>query len=73
MRFDKEEMEINHNQPRNILVGIRFDVESKELLGWAIVKVAELHDHVVAVHVCRNSGTTFYLCNTHGKGCLLYH
>lgn len=55
MRFDKEEMEINHNQPRNILVGIRFDVESKELLGWAIVKVAELHDHVVAVHVCRNS------------------
>ncbi|XP_057525906.1 protein kinase STUNTED-like isoform X2 [Amaranthus tricolor] len=42
------------HQRRKILVSIRFDSESKELLGWAIVKVAEACDHVIALHICRN-------------------
>lgn len=53
MTILKEELGID--QSKRILVGIRFDTESKELLAWAIVKVAEHHDHVIAVHVCRNS------------------
>ncbi|XP_021851970.1 protein kinase STUNTED isoform X3 [Spinacia oleracea] len=52
MRIEKEEMGID--QTRKILVGVRFDSDSKELLGWAIVKVANPLDHVVALHVCRN-------------------
>lgn len=43
------------DQRRKVLVGIGFDKESKELLGWALVKVAEPRDHVVALHVCRSS------------------
>lgn len=41
---------------RNVLVGIRIDSRSRELLSWALVKVAEPGDCVVAVHVCRSSG-----------------
>ncbi|CAK7329491.1 unnamed protein product [Dovyalis caffra] len=41
---------------RNVLVGIRIDSHSRELLSWAIVKVAEPGDCVIAVHVCDSSG-----------------
>lgn len=58
MRIEKEEMGID--QTRKILVGVRFDSDSKELLGWAIVKVANPLDHVVALHVCRNPGTPLF-------------
>ncbi|XP_074312937.1 protein kinase STUNTED-like [Silene latifolia] len=44
------------DQTRKLLVGIRFDNESKELLDWALVMVANPQDHVVAIHVSRNSG-----------------
>ncbi|KZV50628.1 putative receptor-like serine/threonine-protein kinase [Dorcoceras hygrometricum] len=40
---------------KNVVVGIRFDEHTRELLDWAVVKVAESGDNVVAVHVCRNS------------------
>lgn len=43
------------DQTRHVLLGIRFDKESKELLCWALVRIAEPRDQVVAVHVCRNS------------------
>ncbi|CAN1771328.1 Protein kinase STUNTED [Linum perenne] len=43
-------------QKRNVLVGMKFDSCSRELLGWAVFKVAEPGDSVVAVHVRRNSG-----------------
>ncbi|KAF8406612.1 hypothetical protein HHK36_008702 [Tetracentron sinense] len=39
-----------------VLVGIRIDSQSRELLNWALVKVAEPGDRVIAVHVCRDSG-----------------
>ncbi|KZV20238.1 Kinase protein with adenine nucleotide alpha hydrolases-like domain isoform 1 [Dorcoceras hygrometricum] len=38
-----------------VIVGIRLDCHTKELLDWAVVKVADTGDAVVAVHVCRNS------------------
>ncbi|KAF3964244.1 hypothetical protein CMV_011446 [Castanea mollissima] len=46
---------VNAVGKRNVLVGIRIDSQSRELLSWAIVKVAEPGDCVVAVHVCRSS------------------
>ncbi|PIN10484.1 Non-specific serine/threonine protein kinase [Handroanthus impetiginosus] len=39
-----------------VIVGIRFDGHAKELLDWALIKVAAPGDSVVAVHVCRHSG-----------------
>ncbi|KAA8535987.1 hypothetical protein F0562_028465 [Nyssa sinensis] len=42
-------------EKKNVLVGIRIDSQSRELLNWALVKVANPGDQVVAVHVCRDS------------------
>ncbi|XXG60715.1 hypothetical protein AAC387_Pa04g2554 [Persea americana] len=38
---------------RTIVVGVEMDALSKELLTWALVKVAEQGDRVVAIHVLR--------------------
>ncbi|KAH8498118.1 hypothetical protein H0E87_017152 [Populus deltoides] len=51
-----EEVEAKATERRNVLVGIRIDSHSRELLSWAIAKVAEPGDCVVAVHVCGSSG-----------------
>ncbi|KAL0383933.1 UNVERIFIED_CONTAM: Cysteine-rich receptor-like protein kinase [Sesamum radiatum] len=40
---------------KNVVVGIRLDAHAQELLDWALVKVADPGDSVVAIHVCRNS------------------
>ncbi|KAE8698738.1 Kinase protein with adenine nucleotide alpha hydrolases-like domain, putative isoform 4 [Hibiscus syriacus] len=42
-------------QKKNVVVGIRFDNQSRDLLNWAIVKVAQPGDCVVAVHVSPSS------------------
>ncbi|XP_044470749.1 probable receptor-like serine/threonine-protein kinase At5g57670 [Mangifera indica] len=34
-----------------VVVGVKFDAESRELLTWALVKVAQPGDRVVALHV----------------------
>ena len=47
-------------EKRNVLVGIRIDGQSRDLLSWALVKVAEPGDCVVAVHVTRSSGKAFH-------------
>ncbi|GAB2219466.1 hypothetical protein Droror1_Dr00007102 [Drosera rotundifolia] len=41
------------NRKREVLVGIRLDSQSRELLNWALVKVAQPGDHVLALHVCK--------------------
>ncbi|KAK9941590.1 hypothetical protein M0R45_007292 [Rubus argutus] len=41
-----------------VLVGIKIDGQSRELLGWALAKAAEAGDCVIAVHVCRSSDET---------------
>jgi hypothetical protein len=45
---------------KNVLVGIQMDSHSRELLSWALVKVADPGDCVVAVHVCRCSGNALW-------------
>ncbi|KAM5550065.1 protein kinase STUNTED-like [Rosa sericea] len=45
----------NNNKKNVVLVGIKIDGQSRELLGWALAKAAEAGDCVIAVHVCRNS------------------
>lgn len=48
-------MPIEQMKNRNVLVGIRIDSHSRDLLSWALVKVAEPGDSVIAIHVCRNA------------------
>ncbi|XP_022748269.1 probable receptor-like serine/threonine-protein kinase At5g57670 [Durio zibethinus] len=43
------------SEKRNVLVGIRIDGQSRDLLRWSLVNVAEPGDSVVAVHVSRSS------------------
>jgi len=50
------EEEVKAVVKKNVLVGIQMDSHSRELLSWALVKVADPGDCVVAVHVCRCSG-----------------
>lgn len=38
------------------MVGLQMDANGKELLDWAINRVAEEGDRIVAVNVCRDSG-----------------
>ncbi|XP_062025247.1 protein kinase STUNTED-like isoform X1 [Rosa rugosa] len=45
----------NNNKKNVVLVGIKIDGQSRELLGWALAKAAEAGDCVIAVHVCRSS------------------
>lgn len=45
---------------RNVLVGIRIDSHSRDLLSWALVKVAEPGDSVIVIHVCRNAGNSLF-------------
>lgn len=57
---------------KNVLVGIQMDSHSRELLSWALVKVAEPGDCVVAVHVCRSSGNTLWkicICFLNSNSC----
>lgn len=42
---------------KNVVVGIRLDNNGNELLNWAIVKVADPGDHVIALHVRREQGS----------------
>ncbi|KAJ8504639.1 hypothetical protein OPV22_005525 [Ensete ventricosum] len=53
---------------RCIMVGLRMNAKGKELLDWAIHKVAEQGDRVIAIHVCRDSDlkktTTLSLART---------
>ncbi|URD78918.1 kinase family [Musa troglodytarum] len=38
-----------------VMVGLQMDANGKELLDWAIHRVAERGDRIMAVHVCRDS------------------
>lgn len=41
---------------RTVLVGMKLDSHSRELLTWALVKVAQPGDLVIALHVLGNDG-----------------
>ncbi|KAI3464566.1 hypothetical protein Pfo_021229 [Paulownia fortunei] len=40
---------------RTVLVGVKLDSHSRELLTWALVKVAQAGDRVIALHVLNNN------------------
>ena len=44
------------NCGRTVLVGMKLDSHSRELLTWALVKVAQPGDLVIALHVLGNDG-----------------
>ncbi|CAN8312835.1 unnamed protein product [Cochlearia groenlandica] len=39
---------------RSVVVGVKFDASSSELLDWALVKVAEPGDTIIALHILNN-------------------
>lgn len=41
---------------RTIVVGVKLDSESRELLTWALVKAAHPGDRVIALHVLNDNG-----------------
>ncbi|KAJ8624747.1 hypothetical protein MRB53_033277 [Persea americana] len=45
----------NKDERKSVLVGIKINGNSRELLNWALAKVAEPGDRVVALHVCQYS------------------
>lgn len=54
------ELDGGNSGARTVLVGVKLDRRSRELLMWALVKVAEPGDLVIALHVLGTS-TGFYL------------
>lgn len=40
---------------RTVMVGVKMDSQSRELLTWALVKVAQTGDHVIALHVLNDN------------------
>lgn len=56
MRVEAAAAEGGGRRGRSVLVGIGIDGQSRELLDWALVKVADPGDHVVAIHVSRDLG-----------------
>lgn len=44
-----------------VVVAVKLDTRSKELLTWALVKVAQSGDRVIALHILDpDAGETFY-------------
>lgn len=48
MMMMREERERNGE---TIVVGVRMDQQSRELLTWALVKIAQPGDQVIALHI----------------------
>ncbi|KAJ4872878.1 Protein kinase protein with adenine nucleotide alpha hydrolases-like domain [Raphanus sativus] len=46
---------------RAVVVGVKFDAASSELLDWALVKVAEPGDTVIALHIITNGDDSSFV------------
>ncbi|KAK6916722.1 Protein kinase domain [Dillenia turbinata] len=53
--FKNDQKRKKKKKKKVVVVGIRVDSQSRELISWALVKVADPGDLVFAVHVCRKS------------------
>ena len=51
-----EGREMENSGGRTVVVGVKLDSHSRELLTWALVKVAQPGDCVIALHVLGNNG-----------------
>lgn len=45
---------------KTVVVGVKLDSPSRELLTWALVKVAQSGDRVIALHVLGDNGTLLW-------------
>ncbi|MCL7050440.1 hypothetical protein MKW94_021703, partial [Papaver nudicaule] len=54
----KQEKEDNEEEGKTVVVGVKMDQQSRELLTWALVKVAQPGDHVIALHVLDHNHNT---------------
>ncbi|KAF9609756.1 hypothetical protein IFM89_018204 [Coptis chinensis] len=52
---NEEEKVSSSDGRRRVVVGMKLDSESKELLTWALVKVAQSGDQVIALHILNNT------------------
>ncbi|XP_038990638.1 probable receptor-like serine/threonine-protein kinase At5g57670 [Hibiscus syriacus] len=52
---DKETVSCGGGEGGTVVVGVKFDSPSRELLTWALVKVAQPGDCVIALHVLGNN------------------
>lgn len=50
-----DESEVDISAGRTVVVGVKLDSQSRELLTWALVKVAQPGDRVIAIHVLNNN------------------
>lgn len=53
---DGGEAEMERCGGRSVVVGVKLDSKSRELLTWALVKVAQPGDRVIAIHVLGKNG-----------------
>lgn len=65
MTVDQEDSEAIEEEKKkktrkNVLVGIRMNGDSRDLLNWSIVKVADPGDCVIVIYVCQSSGAFFF-------------
>lgn len=51
-----EQAEMESSGGRSVVVGVKLDAKSRELLTWALVKVAQPGDRVIALHVLGKNG-----------------
>ena len=56
------EGEMGNSGVRTVVVGVKLESQSKELLTWALVKVAQPGDLVIALHVLSNNGMRENCC-----------
>ncbi|XP_039126528.1 proline-rich receptor-like protein kinase PERK10 [Dioscorea cayenensis subsp. rotundata] len=66
-RGSKEEEE----EGKTVVVGIRMDQQSRELLTWALVKVASPGDRVIALHILPSSSTESSGMDGKSSSCLI--
>ncbi|XP_050363713.1 LOW QUALITY PROTEIN: protein kinase STUNTED [Argentina anserina] len=59
--------EAEMDKGRSVVVGVKLDSKSRELLTWALVKVAESGDSVIAIHVLGKNE----IVDRNGKSALL--
>ena len=48
--------EVEKSGGGTVVVGVKLDSQSRELLTWALVKVAQPGDRVIALHVLGHNG-----------------
>ncbi|KAG8660525.1 probable receptor-like serine/threonine-protein kinase At5g57670 isoform X2 [Manihot esculenta] len=65
LQLGQEEMAVSGG--RTVMVGVKLDPQSRELLTWAMVKVAQPGDTVIALHVLGNNE----IVDREGKSSLL--